>query len=68
MAELLPGPVKTFSIGFDAPEYSEVDYAARVAEVFHTEHHVEQTFFKRKRDSANPDSMARRPRIRRDDP
>jgi hypothetical protein len=35
---------------------------------FVTEHHVEQTFFKRKRDSANPESLARRARVRGDEP
>jgi asparagine synthase (glutamine-hydrolysing) len=31
--------VKSFSIGFDIPEYSELPYARQVAELFGTEHH-----------------------------
>jgi Protein of unknown function (DUF3305) len=34
---------------------------------FVAEHHVEQTFFKRKRDAADPQSLARRARIREDE-
>ena len=41
MAELLPQPVKTFSIGFDDPGVSELDEARRVAERFGTDHHEE---------------------------
>jgi asparagine synthase (glutamine-hydrolysing) len=41
MAELLTAPVKTFSIGFEQREYSELDYAAQVARQFQTEHHAE---------------------------
>lgn len=33
------GPVKTFSIGFEEPEYDELTYARQVAERFGTEHH-----------------------------
>jgi asparagine synthase (glutamine-hydrolysing) len=33
------GAVKTFSIGFDEPEYDELRYARLVAERFGTEHH-----------------------------
>jgi asparagine synthase (glutamine-hydrolysing) len=33
--------VKTFSIGFEEPEYNELPYARRVAEYFGTEHHEE---------------------------
>jgi asparagine synthase (glutamine-hydrolysing) len=32
-------PVRTFSIGFDDPDYSELVYARQVAEAFGTEHH-----------------------------
>ena len=33
------GVIKTFSIGFDEPEYDELRYARLVAERFGTEHH-----------------------------
>jgi len=33
------GVIKTFSIGFDQPEYDELTYARRVAERFGTDHH-----------------------------
>ncbi len=39
MSQLTPHRVKTFSIGFDMPEYSELPYARRVSEHFGTEHH-----------------------------
>jgi asparagine synthase (glutamine-hydrolysing) len=39
MAQASPGRVKTFSIGFDEPEYDELRYARLVAERFGTEHH-----------------------------
>lgn len=32
-------PVKTFSVGFDESEYSELRYAQTIAKQFHTEHH-----------------------------
>lgn len=32
-------PVKTFSIGFEAEQYSETRYARLIAEVYQTEHH-----------------------------
>jgi len=35
---------------------------------FVAEHHVEQVFFKRKRDSADPESLARRGVVREDEP
>jgi asparagine synthase (glutamine-hydrolysing) len=34
-----PQPVKTFSVGFDIPEYSELPYARAVAARYGTEHH-----------------------------
>ena len=39
MSELSPGPVKTFSIGFEDEDYSELSHAKRVAERFGTDHH-----------------------------
>ncbi|HSD51859.1 MAG TPA: asparagine synthase (glutamine-hydrolyzing), partial [Candidatus Methylomirabilis sp.] len=33
------GVIKTFSIGFDEPEYDEIRYARLVAERYHTDHH-----------------------------
>ncbi len=41
MAKHSREPVKTFSIGFEEPEYNELASARRVAEHFHTEHHEE---------------------------
>jgi asparagine synthase (glutamine-hydrolysing) len=38
MSQLMNEPVKTFSVGFDVPEYSELPYARLVAEHFGTEH------------------------------
>lgn len=32
-------PIKTFSVGFDIPEFSELGYARAVAERYRTEHH-----------------------------
>ena len=34
-----PAPVKTFSVGFDVAEFSELGYARKVAERYGTEHH-----------------------------
>jgi asparagine synthase (glutamine-hydrolysing) len=34
-----PAPVKTFSVGFDIAEYSELDYARQVAQRYATDHH-----------------------------
>ena len=39
MAELSNRPVKTFSIGFDQPQYDELPHARRVADAFGCEHH-----------------------------
>lgn len=39
MSQLTNQPVKTFAVGFDVPEYSELPYARLVAEHFGTEHH-----------------------------
>ena len=41
MAEILEQPVKTFSIGFKECDFSELEYAKRVAEINETEHHTE---------------------------
>jgi len=39
MARLVPGPVKTFSIGFPDRDFNELDHARLVAERFGTDHH-----------------------------
>ncbi|MEN3336004.1 MAG: hypothetical protein V7641_5369 [Blastocatellia bacterium] len=39
MSEMSSTRVKTFSIGFDEKDFSEIDHARRVAERFDTEHH-----------------------------
>jgi asparagine synthase (glutamine-hydrolysing) len=41
-----PAPVKTFSVGFDIPEFSELGYARQVAERYGTEHHEITVGFK----------------------
>lgn len=38
MAQIAPGPVRTFSIGFDRARFDERVHARRVAELFGTEH------------------------------
>lgn len=39
MAQASSTPVRTFSIGFDEPEFDELDGARQVARHFHTDHH-----------------------------
>ena len=39
MAEASSQPVRTFSIGFDEPQFDELEHARRVAEHFDTDHH-----------------------------
>lgn len=39
MAEHSTSPVKTFSIGFDDEDFSELEYAKIISEVFSTDHH-----------------------------
>ena len=41
MSQLGARPVRTFSIGFDDPDYSEVEFARQVARRYQTEHHEE---------------------------
>jgi asparagine synthase (glutamine-hydrolysing) len=41
-----PAPVKTFSVGFDVAEFSELGYARQVAERYGTEHHEITVGFK----------------------
>ncbi len=38
MAELTPGRVKTYSVGFNESEFNELPYARQVADVFNTDH------------------------------
>jgi asparagine synthase (glutamine-hydrolysing) len=42
MSEQLPEPVKTFSIGFDRPDYDETSYAEQVASQYRTDHLARQ--------------------------
>ena len=37
--KMVPGPVKTFSVGYAEEQYSELGYAAQVARAIGTEHH-----------------------------
>src|SRR5947208_233977 len=39
MSSMMSQPVKTFSIGFDEDDYSELSYAQQVAKHFGTDHH-----------------------------
>ncbi len=39
MSQLMNKPVKTFSIGFEEEDFSEINYARTVAEYFKTDHH-----------------------------
>jgi asparagine synthase (glutamine-hydrolysing) len=39
MRRFTSGPVRTFSIGFDNPQYDELAYARQVARRFETDHH-----------------------------
>lgn len=39
MSRVQSAPVKTFSIGFKEEDFSELQYARRIAELFGTEHH-----------------------------
>lgn len=41
MAELMDQPVSTFTIGFREADFSETEYAAQVARLNHTAHHME---------------------------
>lgn len=41
MSDILKSPVRTFSIGFENADYSELQYAQAVADLCHTEHHTE---------------------------
>ncbi len=41
LRRLVPGTLRTFSIGFDDPSYDELPYAREVARRFETEHHEE---------------------------
>ncbi|MDH4196648.1 MAG: asparagine synthase (glutamine-hydrolyzing) [Candidatus Aminicenantes bacterium] len=38
MAEVVPGHVRTFSIGFKEESFDEIPYARQISEAFHTDH------------------------------
>jgi len=54
MAREMSAPVKTFSIGFENPDFSELPFARQVAERFGTDHHEE---------IVRPDALAVLPEI-----
>ncbi len=39
MSEITTKPIKTFTIGFQDQDYTEIKYARQIAQRFHTEHH-----------------------------
>jgi asparagine synthase (glutamine-hydrolysing) len=41
MAQILNQPVRTFSIGFEEEDFSELEYAQQAAQRWETEHHIE---------------------------
>ena len=41
MSKVGAKPVKTFSIGFEEKDFSEVEYARKIAKLYETEHHEE---------------------------
>lgn len=54
MSQILERPVRTFCIGFDEADYSEITYAEQAAKLWKTEHHVE---------IVKPDALAILPRL-----
>lgn len=41
MTKILDKPVKTFTIGFDEPDFDETSYAQQASNYYHTDHYVE---------------------------
>ena len=41
MSEILPGKVKTFSIGFEEEAYNELAFSEQAANTFHTQHYTQ---------------------------